>query len=241
MQLRKAYLSIDLDYWQNEKTDRACRRFFERVFSLGLPITVVDSHERMLQDVNGSKANVLYHVDYHSDLTGYCSQLEAELEAKRKPDDGTWINHVRWRRTGEVYWFYPSGKCYGTGQLYSTPMGRERGYGVCWRNAEENPFYKTTYNEWGQVHRSRGCADIDWSIVSGVGVALSADYLVRTFPVFSSMKKDLYKNVKPFDWAVSKLEVRQRLIDSFANHTQGSKWITVVNVGKKGSDDANPN
>lgn len=233
MQQRKAYLSIDLDYWQKEDTDKACRRFFEQVFSLGLPITVVDSHERMLQAVNKSKANVLYQVDYHSDFSGCESAFQAQREAKEKPEDGTWINYVKWRKEGELYWFYPLPKCYGSMQVYKTPKGYSRGSGVCWVNAEQNPFRKGTYKEWKTIQRARGHSGIDWSIIVGVGVSLSADYLVRIVSIYTGPKKDLHKNVKPFEWAVSKLGVRQRLINSFVSNTQGSKWMDVVHVNNE--------
>lgn len=218
--VRKTYLSIDLDYWHKERSDAACRAFFLKVFRLNLPIIIVDSHERLLPYVEQSGANVLVNVDYHSDFIGFVSKVECEGKMKRQsPEDGTWINFVQWRTTGEVHWMYPERECYGSCQI-SNRSGR----GACWVEPEENPFRKRTYNEWQTIKKSLGTDEIEWDTVVAVGVALSVDYLLRMS--WHESTKEL--NLIPFSWTAKQLGVAERILENFDDIMEGSTWQTKV-------------
>jgi hypothetical protein len=218
---QKSYLSIDLDYWNDEYTDGACKSFFKKVFALGLPITIVDSHERLLYSVNSSGANVLYNVDFHSDFFGYRSRDEAKAEMGRKIQDGTWVNHVRWRRKGSYFWMYPEARCYGNRESYQTNGGEYRGDGVCWVTEEENPFFPTTYNEWKSVKRLKGHRKIDWETIVSVGVAISRDYLTGNLYYAGGVEKC------SIQWAIDMLKIKKRL-NTGSMFTKGSKWVKVL-------------
>lgn len=217
---KRSYLSIDLDYWQKEKNDVACRVFFEKVFRLKLPILVVDSHERLLWHVNKSRADILYNVDYHSDFVGYKNKAEEEKDRKRKPKDGTWINYVKWRRNGEVHWMYPEAKCYGSCQ-----MSAQRGSGACWVEPSENPFRKSTRFDWKSARRSLGNSDVQWDTVVAVGLSISSNYL----PILwwgDNFHSDL--NVLSYHWTLEQLGLVERVLNSLGTNTEGSKWEMIV-------------
>ena len=80
-----SYLSIDLDYWRNEKNDQESTKVFKKVFSLGLPLYVVKTHEQLLSHINRSRYDVIYNVDYHSDIFGFHSKEERAKWVKDNP------------------------------------------------------------------------------------------------------------------------------------------------------------
>lgn len=159
-----SYLSIDLDYWMLHLNDTACVKFFNRIFSLGLPIQIVQSHEELLPHINENKADVLYNVDYHSDLFGFNNEEEPKTWLKENnPKDGTWGAYVDWRKDGHFVWIHPQSHC------------MEIGKGACWHNPKENPF-RGAFVEWNKVSNSLGKGRLNLDSVIAVGVAVSPEF-----------------------------------------------------------------
>jgi len=153
--LYKAYLSIDLDFWAHYEDHKSADRFFKRVFNLDVPMLFVIEHEELLQDINQSNLDILYNVDFHSDI---CSIEDRKTETK--PTDGTWASYVKWRRRGHYHWIYPHYKqCYRDAD------------GLC--HSEHNPFEYTSKTEWKQITHSPKITGIDWRRVRQVGICLS--------------------------------------------------------------------
>lgn len=158
--IRDTYLSIDLDYW--ETVTPTMLQFLRKVFQLNVPVLLCKSHEQMLRNVNGSNARVLINVDYHADL--------CEDDAGGKPptvECGTWINAVKWRKSGSFIWVCPNKKkCYeiGAGRCDSS------------RDPETDPF-KNRNNGWRKARVRTGLKHVDLSRVKAVGIAVSPEYL----------------------------------------------------------------
>ena len=89
----KSYLSVDLDFWSDYKNDTANTNFFKKVCGLGIPIRVVDSHEKLLKHINSVQADMLYNVDYHSDTFGFANERDRKewYEENSLPDEGQWV------------------------------------------------------------------------------------------------------------------------------------------------------
>lgn len=215
---RRSYLSIDLDYWSEEVDDTDSFYFFERVFDLGLPILVVESHEQLLDHVNKSGADTLYNVDYHSDFTGFENKNEAKTDMEEDAEDGTWINYVDWRWEGTVHWMYPKEICYGSSQ-----DSNRDGLGVCWTEPGQNPFKKSTYNQWKHIKKSVGYSEIDWDSIVTVGFAISAYYLRGWWD-----ERKNEKNLIPFRRVAEQLRIKNRIHDTIGSVTQGSSWKKTV-------------
>lgn len=160
----KSYLSVDLDYWMLHINDTASVKFFNKILSLGKPIRVVQSHEELLPQINESKADVLYNVDYHADIFGFSDKKEVDEWIKNNPpEDGTWGVFVEWRRKGSFCWMHPQHHC------------MEYGKGACWEDRDENPF-NGGFVEWKKTWNQVGKGGLDWDSVTGIGVAASPDW-----------------------------------------------------------------
>jgi len=160
----KSYLSIDLDFWTTHDNGRSAGQFFNKVFALNVPILFVHEHEELLQDINKSKSDILYNVDYHSDL---CS--DNELIKGEKPNDGTWANFVSWKRRGEYIWICPNIKtCYKGG----------KGDGICCGDWRLDPFKTKKESFWKSVSLTQKLNTIDWRTVKQVGVCLSPSFTI---------------------------------------------------------------
>jgi len=156
----KSYLSIDLDYWCDHKTAQSATRFFNRVFSLGKPITIVAEHDDLLPDVNRMKGDILYNFDSHED---YCVP---NAKAGR-PCDGDWVSWVKWRHNARYVWAYPA---------TST-----------WQYSYKNVWSR---HDWREIRgMCGGYSQIQWHAVKRVGVCISPLYTtLRTVkPVLERM------------------------------------------------------
>lgn len=157
---KDTYLSIDLDYWNNVTPTMI--RFLKQVMKLEVPVLLCKSHEQMLRNVNSSGAKVLVNVDYHADL--------CEDDPNNKPpkiECGTWVNAVKWRKSGCFVWVCPNkSKCYASGE------------GRCdsSRDPETDPF-KNKNNGWKKTKVRTGLKNVNLSRVKAVGIAVSPDYL----------------------------------------------------------------
>jgi len=195
----KAFLSIDLDYWADHRSERSSLLFFNKVADLYLPIHVVESHEEMLPLINESGCSVLYNVDYHSDIFGFDNPEEREswIEEHPHPNEGQWGPYVEWRDKGCFWWMYPWKRCYGDA---GCTWG---GDGSCWDRSRCNPFTKG-YTQWAKTRRCKGTTPIRWGTISKVAVCLSPDWYDRK-TVWRAMR------ALGLDWVVSNS-------DSFCGH-----------------------
>lgn len=91
----KAYLSVDVDYWNDPEPCRKQLRLLMNRIGSRIPVLAVMNHQQMLPEVNASEAQRLINIDEHSDL--------AESSVG-KLNCGTWISYVRWRKDGEYIW-----------------------------------------------------------------------------------------------------------------------------------------
>ena len=158
MKTPRVYLSIDLDYWSWNHTGAACKRFFDRVFALGIPMWVTPSHEQLLPYINDSGCQHIVNVDEHSDIVDIDRTLKQF--SRTVANDGTWANFVSFRRQGLFEWRHPRSSCQG---------------GYC--HSGVNPFRTAKCAGWKQTKKRRGIADIPWNQVSAIGVCLSRDYM----------------------------------------------------------------
>ena len=208
----KSYLSIDLDYWNEDDGEEALSPFFEEVFRLNLPIFVVESHDVLLKKINPSKARILYNIDFHSDFVGYMSEEECVIELGEDPIDSNWVNYVKWRSEGEYVWIHPYEECFHDESRFMDSC--QEGSGACWGCQKNNPF-SGAYHDWKIVRHYTGIKQIKWKTICGIGISLSQDYLLG--------------NHKPFDSLVTRLEVKERFYRTLADrYCFDSKWCKMV-------------
>jgi len=190
----KSYLSVDLDYWMLHQNDTSCVKFFNKVMSLGKKIRVVQSHEELLEHVNESKADILYNIDYHSDLFGFEDKSEIEKWfVENSAEDGTWGVFVNWRKSGQFCWMHPVKDCINLG------------VGACWVGSNEDPF-NGAFVEWEKVWNQVGIGGLDLESVTDIGVAISPDYthfdtvrrVVKLLGVEKTMKPGNPQKIDPF-------------------------------------------
>ncbi len=159
----KAYLSIDLDYWSHS-TERSALHFFDRVFSLNMPIWVAPFHDQLLPHIEAVDCNTIINVDFHSDLADLALPAEDMLLAQL--NEGTWGNFISWKAKGKFVWRYPDKKRVRDGCCYDS----------------YDPFKNPVYAGWGSAVMKQGLSDLPWKSIRGVGVCLSS-YWLRGAPV----------------------------------------------------------
>lgn len=110
----KAYLSIDLDYFQQQFP----AELFDRIAMLPVSKIVVESHEELLPHINKhvDKFDVLYNVDYHSDLASMDKSKAGGCDFGC--DEGTWGNFVKGSLSKTFVWVPPSKGCLSTSTGY---------------------------------------------------------------------------------------------------------------------------
>jgi len=197
--MKKAYLSIDLDFWMNQTTPQRANEFFSKVFALDVPKLFVVEHEELIDDVDESNADILYNLDFHSDI---CS--ENQIYKGESPEDGTWVNFVSWKKQGEYVWICPDiVECYDCAS------------GICHGEDEYDPFKYQTECAWRSIILTQKLKTIDWGAISHVGVCLS--------PCYSSIDsiKDITKKLGLSEKKLYNLIWRQPLM-SPQNRTRGT-------------------
>jgi len=102
----KAYLSIDLDYWNDKEFPE---HLFNRLFSTRLPIYVVNDHHHLVPHIRQFEFDTLINIDYHSDLADRDAKNSFKINVAL--DCGTWVNHIK--GIGKHYiWSHPLLSCY---------------------------------------------------------------------------------------------------------------------------------
>jgi len=186
-------LSIDLDYWNRVTTESV--EFLKKVVSLDVPIALTKHHHQVLPFVNKHKTKVLMNIDYHSDL---CEDDEGGgLPAL---DCGSWVNHVRWRKSGEYVWVCPNKtNCYydGAGRCDSE------------RDRTTDPF-KNRNTGWYDAKVLSTLKHVELERVNAAAISVSPDFLhwnFRTTSAFLQKERESYyvrlKSVLtplPFKW-----------------------------------------
>lgn len=199
----RSYLSIDLDYWSKHQSDKQSLRFMKKVFNLGLPVFFVKDHEQLLPHLNAEKYDIVYNVDYHSDIFGFRDAADRETwYSKNKPECGNWSVFVDWRSTGIFHWMYPHAFCY-------THDNDWRDSGVCWTGLKDNPYLGGVIKEWKELRKSKGVAQIDWGTIKAVGVCLSPDWvtpcsIVRAAALFGLSVSDVNQGKMENGWVDKK-------------------------------------
>ena len=129
---------------------------------LNLDTLVVNSHEKLLKHINQSNCSTLINLDFHSDLSNDCVDLEY--------NEGTWANFVKWQLTGNFLWLYPN--------HYQCIVNQD---GLC--NSEDfDPFIDKVCG-WKTVERKHGYVDLfDNNLLNNVkfiGITTSYSWLTR--------------------------------------------------------------
>jgi len=163
--MKLTYLSVDLDYWGFSRNAKSlCTRFFNKVFSLNVPILIVRSHHNILDDVNTSGCKRIEHVDYHSDLADWNKPVRSLGRIPRtrmRLTCGTWLSYVKWRDKGEVIWRYPSPHCLHFNSGYCHDI--------------LSPF-EYPVSGWNKTNLKQGLSHLPWDDIKKVGVAISEDF-----------------------------------------------------------------
>lgn len=178
------YLSIDLDYWDLAKMPNEALTLFRKIFSLKVPLVIVEQHDGLLEFVNESRALKLINVDYHSDFANYESDEERLLD--EIPTCGTWVDFIE--DLQEFEWRYPShNKCF-----------RQR-EGRCESFTRTNGLFWTTGKALrGQcVSHTQGIKYLPYRNVIAAGVAVSPEYWNNT-PVEQDIMNFLAANADKF-------------------------------------------
>lgn len=185
--MNSIYLSIDIDYWMGHEKWKMSG-FLKRVLALGVPIKVVISHEELLPNMNGSKADSLFNVDHHSDMADDLYERGRKKENiyknfetffKRKGptplklDEGTWANFVKFRKKGTFLWLYPDEEC------WKGDFPHNRGSGRC--DIQHSPFSKLSKEicGWKEVKRRRKrlLTHKEWDKIIKIGICISPDWI----------------------------------------------------------------
>lgn len=159
------YLSIDLDYWMYHRTTAPADRFFDFVFGLGVPITIVEDHHDLLPDVNQKNFGKLVNIDRHSDVVETHDVNGRKIEF----NDGTWVTFVDWKGNGEYVW-------------HRSQMSSFDG-GTC--HIHRCPF-QTNCSGWKQIRKATNIGDIEG--IERVGIAISPDY-ISVAPIVNVLKR----------------------------------------------------
>jgi len=176
--MKKAYLSIDLDFWMNEPDTKKANQFFNKVFALNVPKKFVIEHEELVDDINKSKADILYNMDFHSDICG-----DSQIQEGEDPEDGTWVNFISWSNKGKYIWICPDvEECY------------ELMAGTCHGEEEFDPFKFPIEHSWNSIQVTQRLKIIDWRKVTHIGICLSPCYISANSVKDITKKLGLSKN-----------------------------------------------
>lgn len=154
-----AFLSVDLDFWCEEKGETAAKCFFRRLMRrLTMPVLVALHHHHFLPYINAIGGfDTLVNLDYHSDIAEDCASFGS-------PTEGTWVNYVNFRSNGTYIWRYPHAKCL------------DPYVGYC--HDHINPFEEDC-SGWARTRSILGSSGIPWGSIKAVGVSLSLGWLLE--------------------------------------------------------------
>lgn len=165
----KTYLSIDIDYFNEENPlERRMHSFFNQVKNLNIPGILVVDHDELVPHVDSFDWDKLVNVDYHSDISDilyskekgyYCNKTEKKEEC----NEGTWVNFVR-GKDGHYEWRYPNKQAFSY-------------WGRCESTPSEYPFFEPgnrCYHSWeNDIRAVHGLRGLDLNDVVAFGVCLS--------------------------------------------------------------------
>jgi len=207
------YLSIDIDYWVN--SPQYMKAFLRKALSLGVPTTVVISHEELIPHINASKAKTVINVDYHSDLADDPQNSDLPLELM----EGTWGNFVNFKKDGTFIWVYPNSEC------WVNRLGK-RGSGRCDESA--SPFIKNSEKICGWKRAKRRKRKLltkeEWKNVDRVGISMSPDWITNYMCWLACVElmnqkamplKVLTKLLHEFSTSGDPLQFSNRIINDF--------------------------
>jgi hypothetical protein len=165
----KAYLSIDLDFWNGEDFPE---KYFDRLLNTGLPITIVDEHHHLLQHIKQFEFDTIVNVDFHSDIVDNDKDEKGRFNISTELQCGTWANHIDGKNKHFI-WSMPNIACYtkktGTCHLDYNPFNFKNPERVCgWTRVSRRVRWHPRYKE-----------------LVAIGIATSFgwtdDYLIRDF------------------------------------------------------------
>ena len=190
------YLSVDLDFWnQGSHRFKHLDRFMRQIVSHIDPreIGIFDSHEEILDHVNGSGCLEVVNVDWHSDLVNINDPVVATWESWQSLNCGSWVNFVEFQNRGKFTWIHP----------YKIKASGSGHGGYCHRPYKEthNPFVRQELTDWLIVEdvASRVPEEvIDWDRVTHVGIVFSYDWVEYSLEkyIYSIAEKYLGKRAK---------------------------------------------
>jgi hypothetical protein len=183
--MRPTYLSVDIDYFDMDKTPQNGLRLFRKLFSLGVPLTIVEDHDGLLEFAKESGATKLINVDYHSDFANYKNDERMEDVI---PDCGTWVDFIDGLQ--EFEWRYPShNKCFRQREGRCEPFTRFN-----------TRFWTTGQALRGQrVSHTQGIKYLPYKSIVAVGVAISPEYW-NNVPIEQDIMDFLAANAAKFTY-----------------------------------------
>jgi len=169
-----AYLSVDIDYYQDpKKAFNALQGFYVALYKGKLkglkgtwvkpfPVVAVQNHQQMLRHANNHSADILINIDQHSDVA-------AETEIKEL-NCGTWVSFVKWRKQASYLWVRSGpvwiGNCNGN---------NVDGYENRWNQGHGWKSAKSTLRS----EKLDLCKLVKGYTLTGVGLCMSPDYIDR--------------------------------------------------------------
>jgi hypothetical protein len=156
-----SFLSIDLDYW-TDLPEKDMISFLKKIKQLDLPIKPFIEHHEMLKYINRYDFDILYNIDYHSDIVDQPETCDLEL------NEGTWANFVKKKYERTFIWIHPKKSCYMANNGYA-------GDGRC--DMYENPFTQDVSGWWNVKHRkAKLLTEKELETVRYIGITVSPDW-----------------------------------------------------------------
>jgi len=153
----KAYLSIDLDYWDGLHAARAGLNRLLGHFPADFPVLLVGEHHKLLKHANEHPADLLIHIDRHSDYVNEPYELNC----------GTWISpyRIKWSKGAVYQWYHDP--------LYDPDCGRCDTY----QGVPFDKLNKISRKTWKKIERRVRLPDIKKFDIQAIGISISYDYL----------------------------------------------------------------
>lgn len=105
MNSKRIFLSIDIDFYSFDKKGyRNRNNDFSILANCKNPIKCYTNHNHMLPYINSSQYDELINIDAHNDLALFD---EHNIKNTTHVDIGTWVDFVKWRKTGKYTWIHP--------------------------------------------------------------------------------------------------------------------------------------
>ncbi len=171
MTQKDVYLSVDIDYWNDDPDITRARLFLDKLHALPeqIPVHIVEDHQDLLAHINSSRARILYNIDYHADL-----HSDDDIRRANGRGDYNWAGFVEWKQEGTYVWYNPNAislsnevskdtYCYDPGFVH-----------------RDSAFSQHAILEkfgWGQISRvQNGIDTIDLLTVLEIGIAISPNH-----------------------------------------------------------------